>query len=84
MGAIMLAGLGAAPQRGAASSTVVTAAVGATADQLVRTFSVDLCRRHRLSAHRHRRADHDGGAGRCASTVFTTPSGCEVSPPRAE
>ena len=39
MGAIMLAGLGAAPQRGAASATVVTVAVGASADQLVHTFS---------------------------------------------
>jgi hypothetical protein len=39
MGAIMLAGLGAAPQRGAVSSTVITAAVGATVDQLARTFS---------------------------------------------
>jgi EmrB/QacA subfamily drug resistance transporter len=39
MGAIMLAGLGAAPQRGAATSTVVTAAVGGSAEQLVRTFS---------------------------------------------
>jgi EmrB/QacA subfamily drug resistance transporter len=38
MGAIMLAGLGAAPQRGAVSSTVVTAAVGAAPEQLVRTF----------------------------------------------
>jgi EmrB/QacA subfamily drug resistance transporter len=40
MGAIMLAGLGTAPQRGAVSSTVVSAAVGASAHQLVRTFSV--------------------------------------------
>ncbi|HEX4409789.1 MAG TPA: MDR family MFS transporter [Xanthobacteraceae bacterium] len=38
MGAIMLAGLGAAPQRGGASSSVVTATVGASPDQLVRTF----------------------------------------------
>ncbi len=40
MGAIMLAGLGAAPQRGAVSSTVVTAAVGASPEQLVRTFGI--------------------------------------------
>jgi len=39
MGAIMLAGLGAAPQRGGASTAVVAAAVGASADQLARTFS---------------------------------------------
>jgi hypothetical protein len=39
MGAIMLAGLGAAPQRGAVSAGVVTAAVGASPEQLVRTFS---------------------------------------------
>ena len=39
MGAIMLAGLGAAPQRGAATSAVVTAVVGGSAEQLVRTFS---------------------------------------------
>jgi EmrB/QacA subfamily drug resistance transporter len=38
MGAIMLAGLGAAPQRGGASSATVTAAVGASSEQLVRTF----------------------------------------------
>src|SRR5208282_4210856 len=39
MGAIMLAGLGAAPQRGGTSTAVVSAAVGASAEQLARTFS---------------------------------------------
>ena len=83
MGAIMMAGLGAAPQRGAASSTVVTAAVGATADQLVRTFSlifavatgfllIGIAALIMMEERPLR------------STIFTTPSGRETSPPRAE
>jgi EmrB/QacA subfamily drug resistance transporter len=39
MGAIMLAGLGVAPQRGMASATAAAAVVGATPEQLLRTFS---------------------------------------------
>jgi EmrB/QacA subfamily drug resistance transporter len=39
MGAIMLAQLGAAPQRGGASSAVIAMAGNATVDQLARTFS---------------------------------------------
>ena len=39
MGAIMLAGLGVAPQRGAATATAAAAVVGATPEQLLRTFS---------------------------------------------
>ncbi len=39
MGAIMLAQVGIAPQRGAASAVIVGAAANAAADQLVRTFS---------------------------------------------
>jgi EmrB/QacA subfamily drug resistance transporter len=83
MGAIMMAGLGAAPQRGAASSTVVTAAVGATADQLVRTFSLIFAVAAGflligivaliMMEERPLR-----------STVFTTPSGRETSPPGAK
>jgi len=82
MGAIMLAGLGAAPQRGAASSTVVTAA-GITANQLVRTFSVIFAVATGflligivaliMMEERPLR-----------STIFTTPSGRDVSPPGAE
>ena len=82
MGAIMLAGLGAAPQRGAASSTVVTA-VGITANQLVRTFSVIFAVATGflligivaliMMEERPLR-----------STIFTTPSGRDVSPPGAE
>jgi EmrB/QacA subfamily drug resistance transporter len=40
MGAIMLAQVGAAPQRGAVSATIVTAATNAATDQLARTFSL--------------------------------------------
>ena len=40
MGAIMLAQVGTAPQRGAVSATIVTAATNAAADQLARTFSL--------------------------------------------
>jgi hypothetical protein len=83
MGAIMLAGLGAAPHRGAASSTVVTAAVDATADQLVHTFSLIfgvatgflLIGVVALIMMEERPL---------RSTIFTTPSGREVSPPGAE
>jgi hypothetical protein len=39
MGAIMLAGLGAAPQRGAVSTAVVTVAASAPVGQLTHTFS---------------------------------------------
>jgi len=39
MGAIMLAQVGAAPQRGAASAVIVTTAANAAADQLAHTFS---------------------------------------------
>ena len=39
MGAIMLAGLGTAPQRGAVTTMASAVAVGATPEQLVRTFS---------------------------------------------
>jgi len=40
MGAIMLSGLGAAPQRGAVSAAVITVGANATADQLTHTFSI--------------------------------------------
>jgi MFS family permease len=83
MGAIMLAGLGAAPQRGAVSGAVVMAAAHVTMIQLTRTFSVIFAVAACFLA-----------IGTIAllvmeerplrSTIFATPSRREASPQGAE
>jgi MFS transporter len=83
MGAIMLAGLGAAPQRGAVSAAVVGVATNAAADRLVHTFSIIFAVAAGFLVI--------GIAALIAmeerplrSTIFTTPSRREISPQSAE
>jgi EmrB/QacA subfamily drug resistance transporter len=83
MGAIMLAGLGAAPQRGAVAAALAAVAANVTADQLARTFSIIfavatgilLIGIVALIAMEERPL---------RSTIFTTPSRRETSPQGAE
>jgi hypothetical protein len=83
MGAIMLAGLGAAPQRVAVAAALAAVAANATADQLARTFSIIfavatgflLIGIVALIAMEERPL---------RSTIFTTPSRRETSPQGAE
>ena len=64
MGAIMLAHLGAAPQRGAVAtgSELVAVAANASSADLAHMFSIDLCGRGGISGAGGRRARPHGGA----------------------